>query len=346
VHHGLSRAFDILLRGSDFSRDNPEASFKDKAKEVLPSFYWDCDLARLADQRNWYAHPEYNFYHKVTDTTIRDTAKEFVELILAAWPVLFNRSAPYAAIEHPKLASQENILKAPQVKALRKEMDRLRSELESIQRKEGSLSRVAQEKDAHIDELQERVAGLKARLRPRIPKPRLPDLPWRKLALGLLLLPLPMLFSLALHLWAASPEAWAWPVTAGVAALVLCFFGLLNLARFLRAVGLLRLIAALAIALLAATVLVLPTTDPELRWADRSGSSLTRVLDSIGEGVYSYTSACAGWGGELAEFIITSPDVSAPAVQSTRSAAPTATKGTKATSTPTSRPTSTATRTP
>ena len=346
VHHGLLRAFNIWLRDSDFLRENEKASFKDRAKEVLPDFISDYDIPGLADQRNYYAHPQDTFYYSITDTTIQDTAKAFVELILDAWTELFDTSPPYVTIEHPEITAQENILNAPQVEVLWTELKRLKAELERSERREASLSAAAEKKDGHIEELQEQVSGLKARLRPKIPKPHLPDLPWRQLAWGLVLLPVPLLLSLALHLWATIPGAWAWPVAAGVAALVLCFFGLLNLARFLREVGLLRLVAILSVALILATLLVLPSTDAELPWAERGGTSLTVVLDAIGDGVYAYTSVCADWGGKVADAIASSPDVPTPAAKPTRSATPTATRGPRATSTATVRPTATATRTP
>jgi hypothetical protein len=329
MHHGLLRAFDIMLRDSNLLKQKPDASFADKAEAALPDFYVRYRVSTLAEQRNYYAHPEHNFYHQVTDDSIRETAIGFVNLVLDAWPKLFNTSPPYASIEHPPLTRQENILSAPQVAELQADIVALQIELSN-----------AKSKDRRIQELDEEVARLKAKLRPRLPIPRIPDLPWRKLGIGmLLLLPLPLLIGFGLHLVVTMPGSWAWPVVVGLAALILCFLGLLNLARFLRAVGLVRLVAIISIVLVIVTLVFLPATDAELGWARRAGSSLTLCLDSVGGAVLSYTTTCVDWGSDLATLMASpSTGVTVPIPESTRSTTPGASKTPGATITATPRP--------
>jgi hypothetical protein len=75
-----------------------------------------------------------------------------------------------------------------------------------------------------------------------------------------------------------------------------------------------------------ATLVFIPATEETLSMPDRAGMSLSRVLDSVGQGVLSYTSRCADWGAGLAGMLPASlAGEGAPAVTPAARPQPTAT---------------------
>jgi len=174
--------------------------------------------------------------------------------------------------------------------------------------------------------------------------------PWPALIVGLLLLwPIPWLAGFGHYLWREMPLAWYWPLISSGALLTLAFFAARNLWRFLRALGAVRLIAALSVGLLAATLALTPFTSTESGWAGRAGAALTRVLGFVRYATVDSVSASFAKGSTQASELF--PSLATPAVVEAEAIRPTASpvvgtskKAVKVTTRPRSTTTATPTR--
>ena len=151
-------------------------------------------------------------------------------------------------------------------------------------------------------------------------------IPWRSLILGLvLILPVALLIGFAASAAARRPVPWPLALIPALLALVVAFFAVRYLWRFIRAVGPLRVLAAAAIVLLLATLLLIPFTGRNQRLSARAGDSLAQVLRGLENTVGVAPRVLAGFGSNLAN-AVTAPG--APVVNTGAQSATTAQQAT------------------
>lgn len=260
VHNALEDALDAHL-GEQAS----ELSFSQKAQALLPQLHDRFEVERLNKQRNFYAHPKQQF----TANEIRDTAVGFVNLALAAWTTLFGHYTSPPAVTHPPVsppASSVQTNAAPKPELMPPVLVPVPPTSASVAPQPGitppaSLSQGVQPDEKLVQKTK---------------------IPWPALIMGLLLLwPISWLAGFTHHLWRETPITWYWPVLLTGLLLILAVLSLRYLGRFLRILGLVRLIATLSVGLLLATVILTPLMEQELGWSGRTGAALTRVLSFV-----------------------------------------------------------------
>jgi hypothetical protein len=262
VHNALEDALDAHL-----GEQATELNFSQKAQALLPQLHDRFEVERLNKQRNFYAHPKQQF----TDNEIRDTAVGFVNLALAAWTTLFGHYTSPPAVTHPPVSSPAfsvNTSAAPKP-----------------QTPPPLVSAPAPPTSAGVVPK----SGITPptlspqRVQPGEKSARKTKAPWSALIMGLLLLwPISWLAGFTHHLWRETLVTWLWwPVLLSGLLLILAVFSLRCLWRFLRALGLIRLISALSVALLLATIALTPFMGQELGWSVQAGAALTRVLSFV-----------------------------------------------------------------
>lgn len=292
VHSALEDAFDVRLRGEEeYSAPGvlDQLQFSDKAQAVIPEACGLFDIKRLNQQRNFYAHPGRVFYEQVTDKEIKDTAIEFIQLALESWIRLFG-SPPPSVSEPPPLPAPEDVQNLPAVVELKQQ-----------------LVDVLDERDTLADELEKRDAQIRD-LEKHPPEPPIQSssspaktkIPWLALVGGLvLLLPMPFIVGVGEYIWRIKPAAWYGLLIPAVLLLLLCFFALRSLWRFIRSVGVVRAGAVLSTALVAATLACVPFAGLGLGWVDRPGAALTRVLGLVDSSIGRYVSMTFSTGAML-----------------------------------------------
>jgi hypothetical protein len=292
VHSALEDAFDVHLRWKgEYSAPGAldQLRFSDKAQGVIPEVCGLFDIERLEQQFNSYAHPGRVFYEQVTDKEIKDTAIEFIQLGLESWTRLFGGPPPSVS-EPPPLPAPEDIQNLPAVVELKQQ-----------------LVDVLDERDTLADELEKRDAQIQE-LQKRPPEPPVQSssspakrkFSWRALVLGLiLLLPMPFIAGMGEYIWRVKPAAWYGLLIPAALLLVLSFFALRSLWRFIRSVGVVRAGAILSIALVVATLAFMPFAGLDLGWVERPGAALTRVLGLVDSSIGRYVSMTFSTGAML-----------------------------------------------
>ena len=299
VHHALHRAFNLELKESDpeFLKQEQKPSFFDKAEKVIPELTGPFRVQELADNRNYYAHPEHTFYKEVDDDHIRNTAIGFVDLALEVWPRLFE-GLPPRLDGHPSLSKPEDVLNAAQVSGLRETLTL------AVQRIDAQ-DRALEQRGIQIQQLQTHLAEKSAEIDQ---KSAIRRIPWRTLAVGiLLLLPIPGLIGFGEYLWRERPIAWYWLLIPAALLLISAFYSLRNLWRFFRSAGAVRIIAALCVGLVIATLVLTPFASRELGWDEKAGAALTRVLGSTGGVTTGYVFTLFTKGDALASRLFPPP---------------------------------------
>ena len=267
-----------------------DLNFTQKFDQVLPDLSVRFSVDQLNKRRNYYGHPKQLF----EDSEIRQTAVGFIDLSIAAWPDLFGHTR--APIVHPALAS------APGATGLLQQMAVLR------------------QKDQQIQQLARRIQELETSERPQPGEPvREPfqtgaqAIPWRALVFGiLLLLPLLLLVGFAGYHWRQQPIIWYWAAISTILSLVLGFFAMRHLWRFLRSVGLRRLVAAVSVGLVLATLTMIPFAPRGIDLPYKAGAALARVLTFVEQAVGGVASGISSLGANLAHAV--APTTSLPTV--------------------------------
>lgn len=272
---GIQTALETALDAQLSAEAARELAFAQKFEAVLPNLASAWNVATLGELRNRYAHP----YTAYTLDQYRPLADEFVGLALAAWPRLFG-GAPPGVVAPELMPDDDRLLQeaALAIKAQKQELDAA---------------------DARIQALSRQLAATPAA--PAAPKRAIP---WRSLALGLLLiLPAALLIGFAANAAARRPVPWPLALIPALLALAVAFFAVRYLWRFIRAVGPLRVLAAAAIVLLLATLLLIPFTGRDKRLAVRAGDSLAQVLRGLENTVGVAPRVLAGLGSSLANVV-------------------------------------------
>lgn len=300
---GLQTALETALDAQLSPPDADSLAFAQKFAAVLPNLASAWNVAELGGLCNRYAHPDTTY----TLEQYRRLADELVGLALAAWPRLFG-GAPPGVTAPESLPDDDRLLPdaALALKAQKQELDAA---------------------DAKIQALTKQLAAAQAA--PAAPRP---GIPWRSLLIGLaLLLPVALLAGFAASVAARRPVPWPLALVSAALALIVAFFAVRTLWRFVRAVGPLRVLAAVAIVLLLATLLLLPFTGRNQRLAARAGDSLALVLDGLENTLGVAPRSLAGIGGKLAD-ALTAPraPVASSSQQPTATALPAAASGSAA----------------
>lgn len=318
---GIQTALENALDAQLSQEDAVSLSFAQKFEVVLPNLASAWNVAELGGLRNRYAHP----YTTYTLEQYRHLADELVGLTLAAWPRLFGGASP--GVTAPESLPDDDRLLQEAGLALRAQ----KQELDAA--------------DAKVQTLTKQLAA--AQIAPAATQP---VIPWRALLIGLaLLLPVALLVGFAVKVAARRPVPWLLAVVPTVLALVVAFFAVRYLWRFIRAVGPLRVLASAAIVLLLATLLLIPFTGRNLRLTARAGDSLAIVLRGLENTVGVVPGTLAKIGGSLAESIVVprAPSANDQGQTATLAETPLASAPSNATATPvTAQPSPTATPVP
>jgi hypothetical protein len=260
VHKALEDALNTHL-----DEQAAELTFSQKAQALLPELYDRFEVEQLNKQRNFYAHPKQQF----TANEIRDTAVGFVNLALAAWTTLFGHYTSPPAVTHPPVSSPAfsvNASSAPKREVTPPVLAPVSPTSAGVAPKSGITPPTLLSQGVQPDE--------KLAQKTKVP--------WPTFIMGLLLLwPISWLAGFTHHLWREILITWYWPVLLSGLLLILAVFSLRCLWRFLRALGLIRLIATLSVGLLLATIALTPVMGQELGWSGRAGAALTRVLSFV-----------------------------------------------------------------
>ena len=271
IQTALERALDAQL-SAEAARD---LAFAQKFEAVLPNLAAAWNVAELGELRNRYAHPTMTYGLD----QYRPLADEYVGLALAAWPRLFG-GAPPAVAAPAAMPDDDRLLQeaALALKAQKQELDAA---------------------DVRIQALSRQLATAKA-----APAAAKRTIPWKPLALGLLLiLPVALLIGFAANAAARRPVPWPLALIPTLLALTVAFFAVRHLWRFIRAVGPLRVLAAVALLFLLATLLLVPFSGRNQHLTVRAGNSLTQVLQGLESTVGAAPVALARLGGDLADAI-------------------------------------------
>ncbi len=296
VHHILDRGLDdYLRRKGEFSNPallDPERvpRFEEKVVAAVPEMAGWPGLQDLAHFYEVCAYPDREFYESVADEQIRQAAIDYVNLALEVWPRLGGNAITLFG-EPPQLVAQEDILNSSQIAAVLDQRDQLQAQLEQAR--------------AEIEQDPKRLAGaapISSTPAPAAPhQPAGRKLPWSALVIGLVaLLPIPLLAGAAYGFWDRQPRAWTWTLIPMVLLLVLALVALVGVGRFLRPRGIVRLISALSVALVAVTVAFMPFTPEELSVSEKAGAALQRVTSLAGRVTGAPASIPFNAGADLA----------------------------------------------
>lgn len=309
---GIQTALDKALDAQLDPEQVQGLAFAQKFGTLLPNLAAAWNVAELSELRNRYAHP----YTTYGLEQYRSLAAEFAGLALAAWPSLFGGAPPAVAAPQPQ-----------------PEDDRLL--------REAALALKAQKQELEASEA--RVRSLTQQLAAARTAPKKAVVPWGALAWGLLLtLPVALLAGFASRAAAARPTPWPLVIIPALLALALAALAVRYLWRFIRAAGPARVAAGAAIALVLATLALVPFTSRQKGLAARTGDSLERVLAGLEQTVFLLPDWLAGLGGDLSALAASRLAPQAPLVSAT-SAAPSTPE---ATAVATAAPAATATAVP
>jgi hypothetical protein len=123
---------------------------------------------------------------------------------------------------------------------------------------------------------------------------------------------MPLLIGFAWYHWRQRLIIWYWALTPTVLGLVLSFFILRHLWRFLRSVGVLRLGTAVSVGIVLATLALIPFTPRGMDLPNKAGVALARVLTFVGRAVGGVASGISAFGADLAHVV--SPTTALPTV--------------------------------